>query len=532
MDETEKEKRKQKERQAALRDATIANASKETVERYGSAASEHIKAYTGFEWNNQATGQSGVGKGLRDIADSKVHPDFTYQNMKQQAGFSAEVKYTANQNAENIIKGNSIRYRRANDVGLGNDQHNDVGEVGSDGSFVRNADGTVRGGTQMKFVGKYETEADVIHSAHKNVDCLAGTGKWAKYQQDDVLVPSEQYQEMRAYASKRSSELLRQANKFERQGKHLEADALRKKAERYQDAGRRIKDSHISSREAMAYRSQPGWETTKDVLKTANRAGLEQLGTGAVIGGVVAAAQSLVHIVNGDQEPSEAVGEVAKGMAVGGASAYAMTAAGAIVKGSMQSAGSKTVQALSKTNLPAMMATGIYQIGRSFYRFAKGDIDAVGLAVELGEKGVGVMASSWGATIGTLVLPGIGTVVGSIVGYMASSMIYQGALQAFEDERLSRENRERIHAYVERAKEQLEQETEEIERYYVTQYARRKQVFRSGLQQVRQASERGDFTAFAAGLQQIVGEFGDNLQFHTFEEFDAFMRDENSALDF
>lgn len=532
MDKIEKERRKEKERQAALRDATIANAGKEAIERYGRAASEHIKAYTGFEWNNQATGQSGVAKGLRDIADSKVHPDFEYQNMKQQAGFSAEIKYTANKNAENMIKGKNARYRRANDVGLGNDQHNDVGEVGADGSFCHNADGTVKGGAQIKFVGNYKTEGDIIHSAHKNVDHLAGNGKWAKYQNDDVLVPSEQYQEMRAYAARRSSELLKQADKFERQGKNLEATELREKAERYQKAGRHIKNSHISSREAMDYRRQPGWETTKDVLKTANRAGLEQLGTGAIIGGVVATAQSLVHIINGEQEPSEAVGEVAKGMAVGGGAAYAMTAAGTIIKGSMQSMSNQTVQALSKTNLPAMIATGVYQIGRSFYRFAKGEIDAVELAVELGEKGVGAMASSWGAAVGTLVLPGIGTVVGSIVGYMASSMIYQGALQAFEDERLSWENRDKIHAYVESAKAQLEQETEAIERYYVNLYARRKQVFRSELQQVRRASMRDDFNAFAAGLQQIVGEFGDNLQFHTFKEFDEFMNDENSVLDF
>lgn len=532
MEQAEKEQRKKQERQTALRDTAIVNASKETIERYGSAAREHIKAYTGFEWKNQATGQSGVAKGLRDIANSKVHPNFEYQNMKQQAGFAAEVKYTANQNAENIIKGKNVRYRRANDVGLGNDQHNDVGEVGADGNFIYNENGKVRGGAQIKFVGKYETEADIKHSARTNVDRLAGNGKWAKYRNDDLLVPSEQYQEMRDYASKRSKELLSQADKFEKQGKSLEAAKLREKAERYENVGHHIKDAHMSSKEAMDYRCHPELETIKDVAKTAHRAGMQQLKTGAVIGGVVAAAQSMVHVINGDEKPSEAVVDVAKGMVVGGGSAYALTAAGAIIKGGMQSVRNQTIVALSKTNLPAMIATGIYQIGRSFYRFAKGDIDATELAVELGEKGVGAMASSWGAAAGTAVLPGIGTVVGSMVGYMASSMIYQGALQAFEDERLSRENRERIHAYVESAKKQLEQETEEIEKYYVTLYARRKQVFRAGLQQVRQASEQDDFTAFAAGLQQIVGEFGDNLQFHTFEEFDDFMNDESSALDF
>ena len=39
-------------------------------------------------------------KGLKQISDEKVNPDYEYQDIHQQAGFSAEVKDVARENAE------------------------------------------------------------------------------------------------------------------------------------------------------------------------------------------------------------------------------------------------------------------------------------------------------------------------------------------------------------------------------------------------------------------------------------------------
>ena len=70
-----------------------------------------------------------VAKGLRQIAESKVHSDFQYQNLKQQAGFSAERHYVDQQNVENIINRKSVRYQTASAGGKGNDQRIDVLDV-------------------------------------------------------------------------------------------------------------------------------------------------------------------------------------------------------------------------------------------------------------------------------------------------------------------------------------------------------------------------------------------------------------------
>ncbi|NLB80780.1 MAG: hypothetical protein GX800_04030 [Clostridiaceae bacterium] len=42
---------------------------------------------------------------MEKIASSKVNPDYRDTNVKQQAGFSAEVKTVARENAEKIIAG-------------------------------------------------------------------------------------------------------------------------------------------------------------------------------------------------------------------------------------------------------------------------------------------------------------------------------------------------------------------------------------------------------------------------------------------
>ena len=82
----EKEKQKQKEKN--ILDAGIAGASYETIQRYGEAAKQHFVAYSG---EDNEIGKALV-KGLKQVAEETVNPDYKFQNIHQQAGFSAEIK--------------------------------------------------------------------------------------------------------------------------------------------------------------------------------------------------------------------------------------------------------------------------------------------------------------------------------------------------------------------------------------------------------------------------------------------------------
>lgn len=87
----------------------IVNAeSAETIQRYGAAVKEHVVAYTGID---NETGKH-LKKGLKSISQSKINPQYANQNIQQQAGFSAEVKAAARENAERIIRGDKNRTNR------------------------------------------------------------------------------------------------------------------------------------------------------------------------------------------------------------------------------------------------------------------------------------------------------------------------------------------------------------------------------------------------------------------------------------
>ncbi len=107
------DKKEEKYRQKDILNAGVAGASYEAVQRYGEAAKQHYVAYSGVDHESGKT----LTKGLKQIADGKVNPDYKYQNTHQQAGFAAEVKDTARTNAEHIIHGDSVRKSRTDDLG-------------------------------------------------------------------------------------------------------------------------------------------------------------------------------------------------------------------------------------------------------------------------------------------------------------------------------------------------------------------------------------------------------------------------------
>ena len=135
------EENKQDEKK--LRNAAIAGASNEVVQRYGSAIKEHYVAYSGMD---NETGKK-LLRGLKDISNYKTNENCYDLNIKQQAGFAAERKAVARKNAENIINRKTTRTVSTDDLGRVNDQIYDQVDIDELGNVIQ---GT---GVQMKFVG-------------------------------------------------------------------------------------------------------------------------------------------------------------------------------------------------------------------------------------------------------------------------------------------------------------------------------------------------------------------------------------------
>ena len=199
----------------SLERAALSGAAAEVVQRYGSASKEYLVAYSGVD---NETGKV-LQKSLKSIANEKVNPNYKNQNLKQQAGFSAEVQEVANSNAESIINKDSTRKVRSDDVGQVNDQLYDTYKTDANGNIISGS------GTQMKFVGGTPKEA---------LGKIASS-KFDKYLENDVPieVPSDFYDDMMSQADEQIEKLKKQLDKQIASGNSEQAEKIRERIAKY-----------------------------------------------------------------------------------------------------------------------------------------------------------------------------------------------------------------------------------------------------------------------------------------------------------
>lgn len=499
--------------------AVIAGNTTEEVSKYGYAASEYIKGYRG---EISPDGKI-IKKGLKQVAESKVNPNYEYQNLKQQAGFSAEIHYVDKENAKNIINDSGKKIARSNDLGRGNDPVYDILSIDEQGNL--------EWGAQMKFCGHFSTPEEIKKSAGNLVEKLASK-EWERYRGKKILVPTEQFSEAKKYSENISKKYLEQAKQVRSQGNLEQARLLEEKANIYKQVALDLQDSQISSKEAMFLREHPRLATAKYVAKTAHMSGIENAKSAAVVAGSISLAQNAISLIRNEKEFEEVVVDVGKDVVVGSATAYVIGYSDTAVRSIMNSSKNSVFVNLSKTTVPTMIAATTLQIGKSLVRYASGEIDSVQLIEELGEKGTGMMAASMGAAIGTAVFPGIGTVVGSMIGYMTSSTIYTSCMQILSEERLSSERRFKIKKIADAAVEAMENEGKELLYFTKKFYNDRQYKFERCLNKIENSRKNNDLNILVTSLNDIAIELGSVLKFKNFDEFDSFMSDPTSVFVF
>ncbi|GAA7601004.1 hypothetical protein HpMMM19_06860 [Helicobacter pylori] len=94
-----KKDREKKQKYSNITDATIMGSTSEESALYASANKEHLAILD----------DKTLGRTLEGISKYKVNPKYQYQNINQQAGYSAEIKEQAHANAHNILMKNGER---------------------------------------------------------------------------------------------------------------------------------------------------------------------------------------------------------------------------------------------------------------------------------------------------------------------------------------------------------------------------------------------------------------------------------------
>ena len=492
--------------------AGTAGAAAETVQRYGSAVKEHVVAYSGID---NETGKV-LEKSLDKISGFRVNPDDAQRNLKQQAGFAAEVKETARTNAERIINGDSTRKVRTDDLGRVNDPLYDHIDVDATGNPI------VGTGTQMKFVGNTPEEAWA----------KINSGKFQKYHDSNVPieVPSDHYDGILVEADKNISSLEKQARILEERGNSEQAKNIKERIKHLKKVKSNIKKSNVSAQEAMEARVDPGISTLKDIGSLSHRAGLEAGKMGAAIGGSIAIVQNVYLMAKGDIEFAEAAKNVAATTVKGAAAGYATGFAGSAMKGLMQNAGSNSMRAVAKTNLPGIVVSVAMETSKTMLRFFRGEITGTQCLNELGQKGTGMVSSAMFTAIGqaAIPIPVVGGLIGGMVGYAIATSSYGILTQALNEAALAKEERERIEKECDEHIRMLREFRIQVQETINNYMRHHMDMFTSAFEGIKEALEVGDIDGFIASSNAITRGLGKQANFETMDEFEAFMESEET----
>lgn len=524
MEKTDKSKRKDQGKKRTVENIGIAGAQAEAVQRYGSAVKEHFVAYTG---EDREAGEA-LAKGLKSISKSKLNPEFKEQNIKQQAGFSAEVKTVAKENAEKIISGDKApRSTRTDDiakqpdgrggiVGGKNDQLRDIAEIDENGIYIEGS------GRQLKFVGS---------NSEGCYNKLLGS-KMDKYRDADVPIeiPSDFYDDVKAKLTKRAEDLRRQINNAEQKGNLELAEKHRAQLAKVEKTSRNLRKGKLTNQEAIEARLHPKISTAKDVAQLSHCAGVEAAKTGAVIGGGMSFIRNSVSVIKGDKEPADAALAIVGDTAAAATLSYTTGFVGSAVKGGMQNANSIYLQSLSHTAAPAMIATSVLEVGKTLCRLADGQIDGVECLNELGEKGTGIVASTAGATVGQILIPipVVGGLIGSMCGYALTSMYYSTLTSALNEAKLAHEERLQVEAECEEAIQAIREYRLEMELTIRNYFTENISAFNHAFSQMNEAFHTENVDLFIAGANSITETLRGEVLFRTTDELDALMAGEDT----
>ncbi|MBO1304542.1 hypothetical protein JZO70_00095 [Enterococcus sp. 669A] len=511
-DDKQVNSQEKKDKKSEILRAGLAGAGNDTVQRFGSAVKEHGVAYSGVD---NETGKQ-LHQSLKGISEGKLNSDPHYreQNIKQQAGYSAEVKEVARQNAEKKIAGKKGSMSRTDDIGRVNDPLADTVELDMNGKVIAGTE------SQMKFVGK--TPEETLGKLKSR--------KYEKYFENDVKikVASDRYdglkEEIQVQLEKKEQQLINA------KGKGNTALAKKHEAEikKLNKIDNSLEKSTVSTDDSIQARLHPKLSTGKDIVKLGHRAGLEQAKVGAIVGGSVSGLTNMIAVAKGEKNASSAVVDVTKDATKAGAYSYTVAFAGSCLKGGMQNSQKEFIRTLSHTGLPTQVVNVALETTKTLSKYIQGEIDGTECITELGEKGTGMLSSTMFATVGQVMIPipVVGALIGGMVGYTLSSSMYHDFVVCLNEAKLAKEDRQRIEAECEEAIKAMRAYRKEMNEIINEYLSSHKQVFDSAFSGIKDSLQIGDVDGFISNVNSITKQLNGNVQFETMDEFEQMIDDE------
>ncbi|WRF78777.1 hypothetical protein FNE38_03855 [Helicobacter pylori] len=431
-----KKDREKKQQYSNITDAAIVGAVSEESVLYASANKEYLAILD----------DKTLGRTLEGISEYKVNPKYQYQNINQQAGYSAEIKEQAHVNANNILAGKRERVCQYDDLSgekkaqikkpfpnhaTPKKNHEIVDYVGVDekGNVIP---GTL---TQSKFVGRNGEECFKKLLSKDYEKYLENGAK--------MNVPKDYYRDIQKAADAKIKSLESQIAKQKGLGDFQKAAHLEEKLQKCKTIKAHTRPASATKGEAIEARLNPNLSTAKDVVSISHQAGINAAQTGALIGGVVSSITNFYECVANGKDPMKAIKHTAIATLKGGALSYVSTFASSSLGGLMQSSANKVIQSLGKGSAPAMIVGACVANATILGRYFSGKIDGTELLKQLGKANTTLVSSGAMAVAGQALIPipVVGALVGGFVGAILSETFFNAFLKAREEAKLARQRR-------------------------------------------------------------------------------------------
>ncbi|MGL2824380.1 hypothetical protein ACQJ9P_04485 [Helicobacter pylori] len=425
-----KKDREKKQQYSNITDATIMGSTSEESTLYASANREHLS----------------VLDKLEEISKRKINPNYTNQNINQQAGYSVEIKEQTRVNEHNILAGKREMVCQYDD--LSSEQKAQIKKFFPNYATPKknheivdyisvDEKGNIIPGTavQSKFVGKNGEE------------CFKKllSKDYEKYLKNGMKmeIPKDFFGDFQKEANIKIKSLESQIAKQKGLGDFQKAAHLEEKLQKCKTIKAHTRPASTTKAEAIEARLNPKLSTAKDVTSVSHQAGMNAAQTGALISGSVSLVTNVWECVVNGKDPKKAIKHTAIATLKGGALNYCSAFASSSLGGLMQSSANKVIQSLGKGSLPAMFVGACVTNATVLTRYFSGKIDGTELLKQLGKANATLVSSGAMAVAGQALIPipVVGALVGGFVGAILSETCFNAFLKAREETKLARQRR-------------------------------------------------------------------------------------------
>ena len=518
-----KKKKSKGEVHLAAESAAQAAVAQDVAARYGAAVNEYLAGYDGVNYGAGFTPHAPMQKSLKSISESRVNSKFEDRNLKQQAGFAAEVIETADQRANAAAQGKRPSVLRMDDVGPKGERHSnnqfiDITSVDVDGNPI------LKSGYQMKFVGKDPKEC-----------CRKLLGKKCRKYLDKgvgISVPSDYFDEVRTHLETETLKVQKQIDALKRAGKPIPESKLQR-LKYCRKLERSLRKACVSKADAEEARLHPKVFTAEKIGKQALLAGVENAKLSAQVAGTLSGVYNLLALARGEKTVKEVFLDISRDALVAGAGGFFTSVGGSAISGALMHSSNRVVRAMGASGFPGVAISYVISSAATLGRYFNGEIRGSECVDELAGLGlsmsVGSVASSGiSATIQGTQLAAIGVggvavlpVAGAIVASMVASAIFTGLKNwAYKDAYAAEARAREVEQRCAEACRQLEVYRIEINRYLSQSNAEFCRFMAESLFMI----DNSDFKTSVGGANRIVTACGGHALVQDVNDVDGLMR--------